>query len=532
MIDTLLHVMLGFLAASFLALAGGRLLWSRAVRLTVRRLENQLPSSVGEIVAAQDMIRAEHAVQVRGLERAVSALRSRLVAAETAATTADIERERYAIELNEKTTSVAMLEARVRQLEAELATAQGTGAEAAAARDTAREEFAALRKKLDSDTRALAEARVELDAQRVRLVAMETEITNLRDDRDATHSKLVKQQSRLDETGTDLTAARARTAELESRLSTASSERDGLETRVGELEKQRAELETALSDIKTGLSSATVQGETLKTALSERDGKIADLEAVKQALDKELGDIRTQLTSLSEREARATKRNDHLLGELDGVSRKRDAYEKRMRAAETERDDLAKALVEAKTVRADAAKQAEREKRRADRLAADLENTKSGTVSQSTSHEREKARLQTALDHATGELAKAQSAEARAVERIRALSQDLLSAQSTMDSSKLTLESNLAKVTAEKAMLEGQLASARAEWSKLERQLKRNAESGPRPRNDNGVLRARLDALADEIALFAGAELPPSREVVTSLPQRGEAAIRSAMGAG
>ncbi len=59
---------LGFLLAGLAALAFAPVFWARAVRLSVRRLEMQLPLSMREILADRDQVRAESALEQRRLE--------------------------------------------------------------------------------------------------------------------------------------------------------------------------------------------------------------------------------------------------------------------------------------------------------------------------------------------------------------------------------------------------------------------------------------------------------------------------------
>jgi chromosome segregation ATPase len=59
---------LGFLVAGLVALAFAPAFWRRAIRLTRRRLETQVPLSVEEIRADRDQLRAEFAVAQRRLE--------------------------------------------------------------------------------------------------------------------------------------------------------------------------------------------------------------------------------------------------------------------------------------------------------------------------------------------------------------------------------------------------------------------------------------------------------------------------------
>jgi chromosome segregation ATPase len=65
---------LGFLVAGLIALAAAPAFWRRAIRLSTRRLEMQLPLSPEEIVGGRDLLRAEFAVERRRLEQKAEAL--------------------------------------------------------------------------------------------------------------------------------------------------------------------------------------------------------------------------------------------------------------------------------------------------------------------------------------------------------------------------------------------------------------------------------------------------------------------------
>ncbi len=65
---------LGFLIAGLIALAIAPAFWSRAIRLSRRRIEMQIPLSAREILAERDLIRAEFAVERRRLEQKAETL--------------------------------------------------------------------------------------------------------------------------------------------------------------------------------------------------------------------------------------------------------------------------------------------------------------------------------------------------------------------------------------------------------------------------------------------------------------------------
>jgi chromosome segregation ATPase len=79
-IEQVMVFALGFLIAGLVALAFAPVFWARAIRLSVRRLEMQLPLSMREILADRDQVRAESAVEQRRVELKAEALNQAHVA--------------------------------------------------------------------------------------------------------------------------------------------------------------------------------------------------------------------------------------------------------------------------------------------------------------------------------------------------------------------------------------------------------------------------------------------------------------------
>jgi hypothetical protein len=99
-------VALGFLAASLLALLLASAFWSRAVRLTTRRLKQTLPVNEAEIRADHDRLRAAYAIRVHKLETQLEHAR--------------LERARQLIEINRRDASISALETDVVAIKREL----------------------------------------------------------------------------------------------------------------------------------------------------------------------------------------------------------------------------------------------------------------------------------------------------------------------------------------------------------------------------------------------------------------------------
>jgi len=78
MIESLLYIAIGFLAAALLAIGVIPFIHARAERLTMRRLENGVPFSIAELHAEKDALRADFAMSTRRLEMANERLRTQV----------------------------------------------------------------------------------------------------------------------------------------------------------------------------------------------------------------------------------------------------------------------------------------------------------------------------------------------------------------------------------------------------------------------------------------------------------------------
>jgi hypothetical protein len=97
---------LGFLIASLLGLLIASAFWSRAVRLTTKRLKESMPVSEPEIRADRDKLRAEYAIKVHKLA--------------TQLEQAKFERARHLIDINRRDASISSLETSVSAVRADL----------------------------------------------------------------------------------------------------------------------------------------------------------------------------------------------------------------------------------------------------------------------------------------------------------------------------------------------------------------------------------------------------------------------------
>jgi len=77
MIESIMYFGIGFLFATLIGVTVIPLIHTRAVRLTIRRLEDSIPQSMAEVQADKDALRAEFAMSTRRLENRVEQLQNK-----------------------------------------------------------------------------------------------------------------------------------------------------------------------------------------------------------------------------------------------------------------------------------------------------------------------------------------------------------------------------------------------------------------------------------------------------------------------
>jgi chromosome segregation ATPase len=124
MIEWLMNFGIGFLAAALLGLLFLPAVHNRAVRLTMKRLEASSPTSLAEIRADKDRLRAEFAVSTRRLEVKIEELKLQTTAqlAELGKRTDSINQLKK--DLAEKSMMNVALEARSKPLRDQLRAAE------------------------------------------------------------------------------------------------------------------------------------------------------------------------------------------------------------------------------------------------------------------------------------------------------------------------------------------------------------------------------------------------------------------------
>jgi chromosome segregation ATPase len=176
MIESIMFFAGGFLVAALLALVLISSVHHRAVRLTLRRLEDTLPVSIAEIQADRDSLRAEFAMSSRRLEMSVEQLK-----AKSATQLGEIARKTEAItrlkaELVDKTAVTDALEANAKTLSSKLRDAEQES-EVKTADVEANERALAIKEaELAKAASDLNEQRLAADGQRVEMAVLKTQV--------------------------------------------------------------------------------------------------------------------------------------------------------------------------------------------------------------------------------------------------------------------------------------------------------------------------------------------------------------------
>ncbi|GLK79772.1 hypothetical protein [Methylopila turkensis] len=227
MVEPALYAAFGACVATLLLLLFLPLFWNRAVRLTTRRLAGRLPISVSEIVAAQDRLRAEHAVSLRATERRAEtmlaqAARERVEAGALRAGQLALKAE--AADLRE---TVKRLETQNALHRGDLDRTSAEFADALKALDAAKLDARAANRGRDVARKEALAAQTTADALRVDLAAAEAALASAR-------AGLAETEARLARTQNALTLVEAKAASAAVQLTEAQAGRLAAEKRLVE----------------------------------------------------------------------------------------------------------------------------------------------------------------------------------------------------------------------------------------------------------------------------------------------------------
>jgi chromosome segregation ATPase len=305
MVEPIMYFGIGFLVAALLALMFFPLVHSRAVRLTVRRMEAATPLTIAEIRADKDQLRAEFAMSTRRLEMSVEQMKARATSqlAELGKKTDAINQLKK--ELGEKTAAYFALEARdkaladqLRATEQEFQLKTGALREAERALSDKEAELATLVGELGDQSIAADSQRVELAALRTQVEAMKVGVTGYERTVKEVEERLARERSEatnnLTDTRAKLDLLNSRKTDLEQQLVAQTGEAEQFNQRVQELEARLGE-----------------QGRLM----AQRDGEIERLRQEAFAAHKAHDGLRDELTNSS---TRSVERQKAEIARLEG----------------------------------------------------------------------------------------------------------------------------------------------------------------------------------------------------------------------
>ncbi|MDF2996629.1 MAG: hypothetical protein K0R27_2266 [Xanthobacteraceae bacterium] len=256
MVLAIMYSVLGFLAATLLALLILPAVWRRAVRLTTKRIEGAIPVSMAEIQADKDQLRAEFAMSARRLEHDADLLRERTVAQFEQLSKQGAELFALRTERDAGLARIAELEAAhatfaeaaIRHVD-EMMERDSAFADLSTAHGTTQQSFAAALEQLNEATALSDSLRVENVALSTQADSLKDQIADLQRELATTQALLADDRGSLRQTiealGNERTRGEElanRLAEIEAALASSRAEAETLARQVATLEARAAEL--------------------------------------------------------------------------------------------------------------------------------------------------------------------------------------------------------------------------------------------------------------------------------------------------
>ena len=179
MIEQAMLIALGFALCGLLALALLPAFWRRAMRLSARRVQMQVPLSLDEILAERDLLRAEFAIVQRRLEQRLAALVSRqaqdmsaLGRSQAQLAVSQQQNEETASQLAARDQHLAQALEKLESLSTQLADAQ-------ALREQAQTQLQAQTKQIQAMERAYQSLSDIAEERRALIASLETRLSGL-----------------------------------------------------------------------------------------------------------------------------------------------------------------------------------------------------------------------------------------------------------------------------------------------------------------------------------------------------------------
>ncbi len=214
MIEPALYFLLGFLSSGLLALMIAPAIWSRAVRLTRRRIEASQPLTLAEIKADRDQLRADFAVTSRRLELNISDLRTKsanqridVARALAERDVANAERERLAGDVKAYERELASRGEGLAQINEDLRTLQGELAQR-------NHLIGGLELRISELNSEIENSKIEIAALNARLEASGSQSDSLLESKRLAEARIVNLTNEIERRGSVITEERDRAERL------------------------------------------------------------------------------------------------------------------------------------------------------------------------------------------------------------------------------------------------------------------------------------------------------------------------------
>jgi chromosome segregation ATPase len=283
MVEAIMYFGGGFLVACLLALVLISSVHHRAVRLTLRRLEDAVPISLAEIQADKDKLRAQFAMSARRLEMSVEQLK-----AKAANQLGDLARKTEAIaklkaELAEKTAFTDALDAKAKSLGIKNQEAGQEHTAGFAAVETAAWELATKEAELAKAEHTIRELTLGTETQRVEIALLKTQIEQFK--------------ARIDELQHEARDAARRLFDERAADSTVTKAPEGKRPAADSLHPQVARLGRDVAAASKELELRSRRIDELEAHIREQDHLLGERAAEAQALRRENATIKQQASA-------------------------------------------------------------------------------------------------------------------------------------------------------------------------------------------------------------------------------------------
>lgn len=278
LIEAVMLVALGFLAASLLALAALPALARRADRLARRRAEAAFPLSLAEIAADRDHLRAELAMRERALEQRAESGFAAKAGAMSEIGRRDMAISRLESDLSEHGKRIEGLEADLTQTRHDLGLTREELARESAGHQTTQATLSERVDDLAALEQQLAETRTALGGTGADLAARSHELAESRE----TNGRL---ETVLAERDAELAELRIAHGGQHVALVEAGTQRLTLETRRDELASRLSASEKALAEARTALAAMKIDRDSERLRADAISGRAVEAEAAHAAAD-------------------------------------------------------------------------------------------------------------------------------------------------------------------------------------------------------------------------------------------------------